>query len=170
LSATAPPLKLTIELVPKTCWYTNLRTQIGSSDWDRISKETRVSGVCAICGATDLRLSCHERWEYDDGHGIQRLRGFVALCDACHGVKHIGRIGRLATEDPRLAHLLEDTIEHFMRVNGVDRQTFDAHKAEAFAVWRQRGAQQWTTELGEYAHLVKPSLPKKSAPRTRGNN
>lgn len=76
---TAPALKLTIELVPKTCWYSNLRTQIRTTDWDRISKETRAAGVCGICGASDVRLSCHERWEYDDEHGVQRLLGFVAL-------------------------------------------------------------------------------------------
>jgi hypothetical protein len=153
MSATA--LKLTIELVPKTCWYTNLRTQIRGTEWDRISEETRASDVCAICGATDVRLSCHERWEYDDGRGIQRLLGFVALCDACHAVKHIGRIGRLATADPRQGHLLKDTIEHFMRVNAVDRATFDAHKTESFAVWRHRSGREWTTDLGDYADLLK---------------
>lgn len=153
MSTTA--LKLTIELVPKTCWYSNLRTQIRDGDWDRISKEARAAGVCAVCGAAGVRLSCHERWEYDDERGTQRLLGFVALCDRCHGVKHIGRVGRLATEDPRQAHLLEDTIEHFMLVNGVDRQTFEAHKTEAFAVWRERGTRQWTTDFGGYAALVK---------------
>jgi len=153
MSATA--LKLTIELVPKTCWYSNLRTQVRSADWDRISKQTRAAGVCAICGATGLRLSCHERWEYDDEHSIQRLLGFVALCDPCHGVKHIGHVGRVAMEDPRQAHLLEDTIEHFMRVNDVDLETFNVHKAEAFAMWRQRSARDWATDLGDYAGMVK---------------
>jgi hypothetical protein len=153
----AAPLKLTIELVPKTCWYSNLRTQIRGSDWNRISKETRAAGVCAICGAAGVRLSCHERWEYDDdGGGIQRLVGFVALCDACHGVKHIGRVGRLATEDPQYVRLLQDAIEHFTRVNGVDVETFNAHKTESFALWRQRSAREWKTDLGAYAAMVRP--------------
>jgi hypothetical protein len=155
---TTTALNLTIELVPKTCWYSNLRTQIRSKDWDRISNETRAARACAVCGASGVRLSCHERWEYDDERGVQRLLGFVALCDRCHGVKHIGRVMRIATEDPRQAHLIEDSIEHFMRVNEVDLETFNAHKTESFALWRKRSCRAWTTDLGEYAQLVKAPL------------
>ena len=137
MSATA--LKLTIELVPETCWYSNLREQIKSTDWKRISAETRSAGMCAVCGVSGVRLACHERWEYDDQRGIQRLRGFVALCDSCHAVKHIGHTGVVAVRAGR-PELLEDAIGHFMRVNRVDLEAFNAHKTEAFAVWRQRSA------------------------------
>lgn len=54
-------LKLTIELVPKSCWFSHLR--------DHLSKE---------------------QWVYNDIQKIQRLEGTIALCPDFHSVKHIG--------------------------------------------------------------------------------
>ncbi|MDF1534223.1 MAG: hypothetical protein P1P69_06945 [Methanosarcinaceae archaeon] len=59
-------MRLEIDLVPSTAWYSNLRTNISKNKWDKIRKQSYADAnhKCAICGA-DGRLNCHEIWEYD---------------------------------------------------------------------------------------------------------
>jgi predicted restriction endonuclease len=75
------PLKLTIELVPKTSWYSNLRNVIRPAKWDKLRKSVyaEYEHKCGICGATGGRLNCHEIWEYIDTNHEQKLIGFIAL-------------------------------------------------------------------------------------------
>ena len=44
--------RLTIELVPSTCWFSNVRSNISKQDWDRLRKETykKANYRCEICG------------------------------------------------------------------------------------------------------------------------
>ncbi len=102
---------------------------------------------CAICGA-DGRLNCHEIWEYDDKKNIQKLNGFIALCNDCHMIKHIGFAGIQASKGLLDMNKL---IEHFMNVNNVDKKTFYIHSKEATNVWRERSQKKWTTD---FAHWV----------------
>jgi hypothetical protein len=145
-------LKLKIDLIPKTAWYQNLRTQMRRSQWDKLRKKVYVDqgNVCRICGAGGT-LSCHEVWHYDEERFVQKLLGFHALCGMCHHVTHFGLAQILASQ----GHLdLEAVIEHFKRINGVGREVFESHKAEAFRVWRERSRHKWQPELGEWASLV----------------
>lgn len=149
---TASALTLRIELVPSTCWYKSLREQMPRAQWDKLRKKVYAdqNNVCAICAAAD-RLNCHEVWEYDDARRIQRLLGFQAVCSLCHHVTHFGK-ATLLVKDGRLD--LNALTEHFMRVNGVDREVFEAHRTAAFRVWRERSLYPWKTDLGEWAALV----------------
>ncbi|WP_307546689.1 HNH endonuclease [Xanthomonas sacchari] len=94
MTATRPPV-LTIELVPSSCWYKNVRSNVLASTWDRLQALTAaISGNrCSICGGAGPRhpVECHEIWTFDDHLRLQRLDGLTALCPECHGVKHIGR-------------------------------------------------------------------------------
>ena len=146
-------LQLKIELVPSTSWYDNLRKVLPKSEWDKIRKAAYVNygHWCGICG-TEGRLNCHEIWEYDDKKHIQKLKGFIALCDMCHHVKHIGLTGILASEG-KLDY--EKVIEHFMKVNNCDRRTFEEHKKRAFDEWRKRSQHEWHVDLGEYEDVIK---------------
>lgn len=140
-------LRLTIELVPKTSFFNNLRAVVPPEEWDRIRKRvyTDYHHRCGICGAAG-RLACHERWAYDDTTHEQRLLGYIALCDLCHHVKHIGYAGVLAMR----GHLdFERVVTHFLRVNNCDRATFERHKREAFALWHERSRHQWRVYLGD---------------------
>jgi hypothetical protein len=145
-------LRLTIELVPETSWYSNMRKVLPQRDWDKIRKKAYADAGhrCGVCGASG-RLECHERWAYDDNKHVQKLMGFIALCSLCHHVKHIGLAGILAKEG-KLDY--EEVVSHFMRVNECDRKTFDAYRAQAFEVWRKRSSVEWTIDFGEYALLV----------------
>lgn len=147
-------MKLEIDLVPSTAWYSNLRTKISKKEWDKIRKKcyAKVRQKCAICGAIG-RLNCHEIWEYDDKKHIQKLKGFIALCDNCHMIKHIGFAGIQASK----GILDMDTlIKHFMKVNKVDRKTFDEHYEESFKIWIERSKYKWITHLGKWSKLVNP--------------
>ncbi len=138
-------LKLTIELVPSTSWYNNVRSAVPRSAWDKLRRRTYADYgyKCGICGAQG-RLNCHEIWRYDDGNQVQALAGLIALCDMCHHVKHLGRAGLLAAEG-KLDY--EKVVQHYMRVNACDRQTFEVHKTAAFRKWRERSRTGWTVDL-----------------------
>src|SRR2546428_13250770 len=60
------PLILTIELVPKDLWGTNLHSLLPRSRWDRLRAEARRRNgeSCEIC-RTASPLECDEVWAYD---------------------------------------------------------------------------------------------------------
>ena len=60
-------LKLDFELVPDSCWYSNLRSILSKKQWDVVRREAyaRANGRCMICGRKATRLEAHERWRYD---------------------------------------------------------------------------------------------------------
>jgi hypothetical protein len=145
-------MRLTIELVPKTSWYSNMRSAMPQSAWDKLRKSIydQYDQRCGVCGA-EGRLECHETWEYDDKKHVQTLRGFIALCTLCHRVKHIGLAGIHALEG-KLDY--EQVIAHFMRVNECNRKAFEQHKKKAFQQWRLRSQYPWQVNLGVYDSLV----------------
>lgn len=153
-AATSDELLLTIELMPEPLWGRSLAKMMPRAEWDRLRGRVKAMSDyrCAICGAEGA-LFCHEVWRYDDAQRIQSLTGFKAICRMCHHVKHIGHAGILASEG-KLD--MEDVEQHFMRVNGCDREAFERHKEEAGRIWEERSRHQWTTDFGEYAASIHP--------------
>lgn len=156
-------LKLTIELVPATSWGNNLRNYLSKSKWDKTRKETyaKYGYRCVICGA-EGRLNCHEVWEYDDKKHIQKFVGFIALCNLCHFVKHIGLAGILEVKG-NLDY--NKVVEHFMRVNNCDIETFEGHIREASDEWRKRSQYKWQVGLSEYANMYTQKVSKQHEER-----
>jgi len=144
-------MKLFIELVPSTCWYINLRKELTQTEWDKIRKEVyaRAGYQCEICGAKG-RLSCHEIWEYNDKTNTQKLKGFQALCDNCHNIKHMGFVNVQISEGKWPESRREELAQHFMQVNNVTRDEFENHVTTAFEEWGQRSQKEWTTDLGNF--------------------
>lgn len=134
---------LTVELVPRTTWFSNVRSAVRKSDWDRLRRAAyRAAGDrCEVCGGRGGRhpVEAHEVFVYDDLRGVQRLERLQALCPACHGVKHIGRSmgqGRLV---PALRHL--------GRVNGWSPADAEAYTEVQFEVWARRSSREWDVDL-----------------------
>ena len=146
-------MKLKIDLVPSTVWYSNLRNKISNEEWDKIRKKSYSDSnhVCAICGSKG-KLNCHEIWEYNDQTHVQKLKGFTALCDNCHMIKHIGFAG--IQSNKRLLDM-DNLIDHFMNVNNVNKEIFDKHREESFRIWRERSKHNWKTDLSKWAVIVK---------------
>jgi hypothetical protein len=158
----AAPL-LAIELIPKPLWRRNLHDEPW---WPTESRRRRrEQPLCEICcddkAGTKVRVPAakggyvevfdfvpsqevHEVWTYDDENHVQTLVRLIALCRACHEVKHFG----LATIKGRA---LQAT-EHLMRVNGWDKDQAKAHIAEARAQWVERSRYPWTQDLGVFDH------------------
>jgi 5-methylcytosine-specific restriction endonuclease McrA len=139
----APPAGLTIELVPRTSWYNNVRALVDGPTWDRIRRQVyrQADYRCEVCGGRgpEHPVECHEVWRYNDGSRMQALVRMVALCPACHQVKHIGFANVQGKGAQARAHLA--------RVNGWKPEQADAYIAEAFGVWAQRSLGPWTLDL-----------------------
>lgn len=134
--------KLTIELIPKTCWHVNLRSKLPAKKWDTIRHASYAAAGyrCEICDGVGPThpVECHERWEYDEDKCVQRLVGFISLCPLCHLAKHIGFA--------EIKGRLEEVIAHMMKVNGWSRKQYEDHRREAFEVWYQRSQHHWTLD------------------------
>lgn len=123
---------LNFELVPDSCWYSNLRSILSPAQWDAVRREaySRADGRCMICGAPAKRLEAHEQWSYDEEEKIQKLENVVAICKSCHEVIHIGRTSLLGGEERASAH--------FMKVNGCTYAEYRKALGEANAAHRRR--------------------------------
>lgn len=147
--------RLTIELVPQTCWFSNVRGQVSSGDWDRIRLQVyeNADRRCEICGGRGSRhpVECHEVWEYNEAAGVQRLVRMIALCPACHEVKHIG----LAEVRGRA----DFAREHLSKVNGWSPDATDCYVREAFSIWRSRSGRPWSLDISSLvAYGIDPAL------------
>ena len=135
--------KLNFELVPDSCWYSNLRSELPKESWDKIRKKAyaRAGGKCMLCGAMSSRLDAHEQWEYDDEKGVQKLVNVVAVCRACHEVIHIGRTQLMGRE--------REASEHFMKVNGCTYAEYRKALGEANEKHRERSRREWQLDVSE---------------------
>jgi len=135
--------RLTIELVPRTCWYSNVRSNVSPEEWERLKRITFKSAGyrCEICGGRGPQwpVECHEIWLYDDLHRIQKLGGLLALCPACHEVKHIGLAGARGRA--------EIAVKHLAQVNEWDLEAACLHVDSCFEVWSQRSEHQWQLDI-----------------------
>ncbi len=134
-------MKLTFEMVPEECWYSNLRSVLKPEDWDVVRRDAyaRAKGRCTICGVRG-RLEAHEKWSYDDERALQKLEDVVALCHSCHEVKHISRT--------QLMGRGMDAMEHFQKVNACSQMEFHAALSEANEEYLRRNRiEGWVTDV-----------------------
>ena len=90
-------MKLLVELIPKKCWNSNVRSTLKTKQWNiiRFMSYEKARNKCEICHQTGIEqgfkhnVECHEIWEYDDKKRIQKLTGLISLCICM--TKHIGR-------------------------------------------------------------------------------
>jgi hypothetical protein len=144
---------LFVDLVPASCWFTNVRSHLAPADWDRVRRMVygRAGNRCEACGAGADRarriwLEAHERWDYDEhptdehfasfGMQVQRL---VCLCTRCHETTHLGLAGLRGHHDR--------AFDHLCAVNGWTRATARAHVAEANELFEERSRTEWLLDI-----------------------
>ncbi|WP_017594916.1 DUF5710 domain-containing protein [Nocardiopsis potens] len=137
---------LYVDLVPSTCWFTNVRSCVPQRDWERLRRMVvgRAGRRCEVCGAAAAPaertwLEVHERWTYDPASRVQALRRLICLCTPCHTVTHFG----LAQVRGRAA----EALAHLREVTGMTDAQAREHVDDAFTVWEARSALAWTLDL-----------------------
>lgn len=142
--------KLTIELVPSTCWYSNVRSEVSKEDWDKIKTQSykKAGYRCEICGGKGDKwpVECHEIWHYNDKKKIQTLKGLISLCPSCHEVKHIGLAG--------IKGRREIAMKHLAKVNDWDEETTEKYVKKAFEIYKERSNHQWTLDITKLNELI----------------
>ena len=131
---------LFIDMIPRSCWFTNVRKMIHRSDWDRVRKHIydRVDGKCECCGSSNI-IEAHERWSYDGDTKIQKLMRLIALCKRCHESTHMGLSAILCKEDSAKAHL--------MTVRGFDETQLQMHIDDAYKLFAERSKVNWILDI-----------------------
>src|SRR4051794_8076742 len=136
---------LFVDLVPSTCWFTNVRSCVDEGQWDALRSMVyrRAGNRCGACGAPRgrdrQRLEAHARWAYDEDAYSQTLRRLIALCWSCHRATHFGFAQVTGTSAEAKAHL--------RAVNGWSASEADAHIDWAFELWERRSAHKWRLDL-----------------------
>lgn len=137
---------LFVDLVPRTAWFTNVRSCVSKLDWKRIHDMvvSRAGTRCEVCGSErdaerSIWMEAHERWEFDDSTRVQRLRRLICLCTPCHTATHMGLAQVRGVADEALAHLI--------RTNGWSKAQADAHVSQAFRTWEMRSQVEWCLNL-----------------------
>jgi len=139
--------KLEIELIPKTSFYSNVRSEVTTNEWDVIRKKCydEASDKCEICGEKgkdqnfNHNVECHEIWSFDLKERIQRLDGFIALCPMCHKSKHFGLSQINGDEDMVRNHL--------KKVNGCNDDQLSEHINEKWKQWDVRSKIEWSLDI-----------------------
>lgn len=143
--------KLTVELVPSSCWYTNVRSNISKAEWDSLRRKIykRAGYVCEICGGhgDHWPVECHEVWHFDEKNKVQKLIKLIALCPKCHHVKHFG-LSQIHGRE-------QEAYNHLSAVNGWTSSQAKKYIASCFEVWEKRSLIDWTLDI---THLTKGGL------------
>lgn len=158
---------LFVDLVPASCWFTNVRSCVEEREWERLRRmiNGRAGRRCEACGRDKDRearrwLEAHERWSYDEASGVQSLRRLICLCSDCHRSTHFG----LAEVQGRR----EQAMHHLRTVTGMTAAQAEQHVRGAFSQWRQRSARHWALDLsiltGAGITIVQPPTAAKRIP------
>lgn len=135
--------RLAIEIVPTSLHGKSPRETMGRGWWDRNRRKTYAAASyrCEICGGTGSRhpVEAHEVYEYDESARppVQRVIRLIALCPACHAVKHLYRTHDVAVQLGDMS-IYENTLAHLATVNGWNAEQVKAYLAKTRATFRLR--------------------------------
>jgi hypothetical protein len=138
---------LFIDLVPSTCWFSNVRSCIHPKDWDRVRNHIyeRTHYTCECCGINTKedtingQLEAHERWNYDEENKIQTLMRIIALCQQCHQSTHMGLAG-LRGKD-------EEAMTHLQKVKNISRREACKERKESGIIHMKRSKHKWELDI-----------------------
>lgn len=137
---------LFVDLVPSSCWFTNVRSCVSQADWERLRRmiTKRAGERCEICRIGEDRdderwLEAHERWSYDETNQVQTLKRIICLCTDCHRTTHYG-----------FAMINGDShwvFDYLMEIRKEDASAANRHIQEAFDLWEKRSEKVWELDL-----------------------
>lgn len=139
--------KLAIELVPESCWFSNVRSRVTALEWNRLKRMSfvRAGYTCEICGEVGTEqghehpVECHEVFSFDEKTLTQRLERFECLCPECHEVKHFG----LSEARGRG----EEAAKRLGRINGWSAEQVSAYISQMYERWHRHSKLEWKLDI-----------------------
>jgi hypothetical protein len=134
---------LYVDVIPSSAWFSNLRKELSPEEWKACQKYAFKKGgyCCDICEEKGPKwpVECHERWEFDEATGVQRLTALEALCPDCHEATHMG----LAMVRGRQAQAMAK----ISKVNGWSLEQVKAHVRDAGVTYERLSERPWLLDL-----------------------
>lgn len=132
---------LFVDMIPSSCWFTNVRSCVEPSDWDRLRKFVyqRAEYRCECCSKSNCTLEAHERWHFNDATKVQKLMRIIALCTDCHLATHIGHT--------TITNRGNEAFDHLMKVTGMSLEQAEDHIDEAYELCAARDEYIWELDL-----------------------
>lgn len=136
-------IRLQVELVPGTCWGSDLSTLMSERSWQALRMRAAEDAVyvCRCCGSDggEHPLATNERWAYDDELHVQRLVEMLTLCWKCRAVFRYQESAE---------HRWERACEAWLReVNGWDHATADHYVEQMCNICCSREHFEWALDL-----------------------
>ena len=140
-------VKLTLNLIPITSWWKNVRSKIKKSEWDVIRKKVyeQANYTCEICGIDEQNylgikkgwLHCNEVWQYQEDKQI--LVRLEAICRLCHLSQHMGFASVIGRD--------WEAKEHLKKVNNWSEEQAIIYIQEKFQEWEKRNKIEWILDI-----------------------
>lgn len=132
-------LKLKMDLKPGVFYGKSVRRSISQYLWLKKIRPVILSQnnyKCNICGyipqeSKREQLQVQEMEEYDHENGICELQGLAVICGSCHSFYHIGITYGFSTKSK-----MEELINHFTKVNGIDKENYYEYFRLLQCLWR----------------------------------
>ena len=142
-------LKLDFNFIPRTSAGKNLRYILNKSEWDNLRRQVYLAydNSCDICGSFNIRLNCHEMWDWDYAVKVQKLIGLVSVCELCHKVIHFNQSSIRKMKGYSEAVL----VAHFLRVNNCSMDSFELALAEALGELKKKEKICWKIDYRAFS-------------------
>jgi hypothetical protein len=121
------PAPLAVELVPRTAWWSNVRSNVTRAEWEKCKRYAKglTGGVCKICGQ------------------VGQAQGDIwPLCPRCHQCKHMGHSRATMNFDQ-----WSELINHFKQVNEWPDWKIEKYLELCFNIWELRSRMQWSLDV-----------------------
>jgi 5-methylcytosine-specific restriction endonuclease McrA len=138
---------LNVDMIPKSCAFKNVRSNVREETWERIryTVRDRSKNVCELCGISARQgiqstgNHCHERFSYDQNTKVQKLERLMCICEECHNSTHFGR--------SNIEGNFEKAREHLKAVRKWTEEEVDRNIEDAYKILNARENIQWTLDL-----------------------
>jgi len=138
-----------INLIPETCWYSNLRSILPKSKWDIVRKKTYSDNslTCEFCRGQFSAIEptkqhpveAHELWQFDDFSHTQTLTKVLCLCPDCHLTQHLGFANTQG--------LQVQVMSHYQKIAKISEEEAEQVAVAAFKKWKERSQHEWELNL-----------------------
>jgi len=136
-------LRLGIDPIPASSRRATLANLLPANQWDHIRRcvYRNARHRCQVCGR-EGKMYAHEKWQFNEQTGYQSLRGFEALCEKCHKVKHL-----FFVKEPRQRAIL---FQHFLTVNKISWDEGIQYLVGINSRRQRLNRQKWIVNFGQW--------------------